>query len=112
MMNFKEHMAVEKWKDASTEDIITLRDITKGILSAQKESVLFYVGLAFFLIAPFAMATISGFSTDAMIGFIIAFVSYIFVWKGFIGKKFYDEEAVKEYKAQLEEFETVLKYRD
>lgn len=111
MMNFKEHMAVEKWKDVSTEHITILMDFTKAILSKQKESVLFYVGLIFFLIAPFAMATINDFSTDAMISFMIAFVSYIFIWKGFIRKKFYDEEAIKEYKAQLEEFEIVLKYR-
>lgn len=111
MMDFKEHMVVEKWKDTSTEDIITLMELTKEFLSAQKESVLFYVGLVFFLIAPFTVAVIGGFTNDAMIGFIIAFVSYIFVWKGFVRKKFYNEEAVKEFKLQIEEFETVLKHR-
>ena len=111
MMDFKEHMVVEKWKDTSTEDIITLMELTKGFLSTQKESVLFYVGLVSFLIAPFTMAVIGGFTTDAMIGFIIAFVSYIFVWKGFVRKKFYNEEAAKEFKLQIEELETVLKHR-
>lgn len=111
-MTFKEHMAVEKWKDVPTEDIITLMAITKGFMNSTKESVLFYVGLAFFLVAPLAVTTICGFTTDAMIGFTVAFISYIFVWKFFIRKKFYNEDAINDYKKSIEEFEAVLKYRD
>lgn len=110
-MNYSDYMIVEKWKDTSTDDIKTVMEFTKSMAKTKTKNFNFYVGLIFFMIFPTILIVFSNFTVDSMFLFTIIFASYYIVWKFFLEKKYYDKEFEKELNVQIEEFETVLKYR-
>lgn len=110
-MNFKEHTIVEKWKEVSTEEIKALLDYAKNLKSVKKESFVFYIGLIFFIIPSLIFPFVIGFNKDSMFIITVSFISYYFFWRFYLRAKSFNQNDIKEFELQIDEFETVLKYR-
>ena len=110
-MDYRESMVVEKWKDVSTEDVKIIMGFTKSMLKIKSKSFNFYIGLMFFMLIPTVIVFLNKFSINSVFLFTIIFCSYYLIWKIFFEKKFYNTQNEEQIKIQLEEFETVIKYR-
>ena len=102
MMDYKEHMIVENWKDVSTEDLKISMKSAKRLSIMNTEWIMFYVFLMIFIAAPATVLITRGFGRD--FNFCVGmFIVYALVWNFYLKKKMINkgiktlaDEAVKE----------------
>jgi len=110
MMDFKEHMIVNEWKDTPTENILELRKSAVKLKILNTQWVIFYLCLFVFTLPSVILILTRGYERDFML-FMFNFISYFFIWIFYIKKKVICEGTYKRAVEILNQTDVVLKYR-
>ena len=110
MMNYNEHMVVEKWKDTSIDEIKDFKKNAKKISIMNTEWIMFYAFLMIFVAAPATVLITRGFGRDFEF-FVGMFIVYFGVWKFYIKDRVINKDLGKLAKYAVEEMDIVMKYR-
>ena len=110
MMDYKEYMVIEKWKDTPIDEIKDFKKNAKKIAIMNTEWVMFYIFLFIFIAAPATVLISRGYGRD--FGFFVGmFIAYYGVWKFYIRNKVINKDLGKLAKDAVEEMDIVLKNR-
>ena len=110
MMDFKEHIIVNEWKDTPTENILELRKSAVKLKILNTQWIIFYSFLLIFTFPSIVLILTRGYDRDLMI-FTINFILYFFIWIFHLKKKVICEETHKRAIDILNQTAVVLKYR-
>ena len=110
MMDYKDYMIVENWKDVSTEDLKISKKSAKKLSVMNTEWVMFYAFLMIFIAAPATVLITRGFGRDFHF-FVGMFIAYSLVWKFYLKKKMINKGVKQLADEAVKEIDIVMKYR-